>query len=155
MGSGSRRRRNAFVSVGDVDLRGAGLSASRARELRLKRAWYAAAGGQVARRATPIRLARGTLEIELLDAGWEPVLRRLAPALLARMLEIDASLAIRRFRIFRAGESGVKTETVPAPEPPAERDGGRGSAASASAPAAPAPDIRTLAERYLSRSGSR
>lgn len=109
------RRGAGFVRAGEADLSRTGMSRKRAMELRLHRAWRTVAGKELAGRLRPVRIVRGTLELEYLDPKWSVALKEVLPGLLFRLIREDRSLGIRKFRVL--GEGG---EAVPI-HPPASR----------------------------------
>ena len=81
-----------------------GLSRRRAQELALHTAWLEVAGDALARRAKPIRIARGVLELVVEDERWLESLRGLVPRLAGRLSARHPKLGVNRFRL-RLGEA--------------------------------------------------
>ena len=98
------RRAGGFIRAGEADLYRTGMPRRRALELRLHHAWRQVAGRELAGRLRPVRILRGCLELEFLDAKWNAALRELLPGLVARLAGSDAGLGIRKFRVL--GEGG-------------------------------------------------
>jgi hypothetical protein len=154
----TRRARTGFVPIGNVDLAGGAIPARRARELALHRAWVRAAGEQLARRARPLRIVRGVLEIEVADPRWGQVLDGLIPSLAARMAAADPSLGIRRFRIFRHGHTAGENRPVAIPLPDHEEPEGaaeRRVPTGGATSKAGRSSIGDLASAYLGRNADR
>ena len=142
-----RRRRVSrhFRQLGELPAERLGLSARRVRELELIRAWRRVAGQRWGALARPIRVRRGSLELELFTA--EPGLRQeleqnlgqLVPELARRL----PALRIQRIRVADAqGRAAAGSAGGRRPEED-ERFEAPGSER-------PRP-LRELAERYLAR----
>ena len=98
------RRAGGFIRAGEADLSRTGLSRRRALELRLNRAWQRIAGRELAGRLRPVRIVRGCLELEFLDAVWSSALKAVLPGLVTRLARSDAGLGIRKFRVLGEGD---------------------------------------------------
>ena len=94
------RREHGFERAGACGPRGLGLSTQREAELRLAVAWNAAAGPELARRATAVGGRGGVLEVEVKDPQWRDALEDLLPVLAARGAARAPDLGLRRWRLL-------------------------------------------------------
>ena len=101
------RRAGGFIRAGQADLSRTGMPRRRTLELRLHHAWLKVAGGELAGRLKPVRIVRGCLEMEFLDAKWSAALKAVLPGLVNRLARADAGLGIRKFRILGDGGDAV------------------------------------------------
>lgn len=127
------------------------------------RAWEKIAGEPIARR-TEVRVRRGVLEIDIMDASWAETLAELAPRLASRLAGACPDLALRRFRMRCEGSAGGKPVTgaivepetwvpgVPTGRPAPSRFGRRHDSTPATGD--PARRLRSVMERYLQRAGA-
>lgn len=151
-----RRRRafREFERLGGIRAQSLGLSARRSRQLELVSAWGRTAGERLARLARPVRIRRGTVEFEWLDA--DPERRRelldALPALAARLAAEMPGRRIERLRLehpeigvrsVAAASGPTATAAGPRPASPEQAPGDR----TATGPVA----LEELMERYLER----
>lgn len=85
----------------------------RARQLALHAAWQSAAGGAIARRARPVRIVRGVLEVTSDDPRWAAELRRVLPVVAGRIATARPAWGIRRVRLLVEGADPAVAETIP------------------------------------------
>lgn len=152
--AGKRWKKSGFTELGVLRPDRLGLPKKLAREMSLQRAWAEVAGPAIARRATPRRIRRGVLEIEVDDAGWAATLRELLPTLAGRLATRFPELGLRKCRLFVAnqpdiGEAFATAEATPPAVP--ESEGPRESATQAGT--SRSIDLNDLMERYLARRG--
>lgn len=107
------RRGHGFRALGEIGLARDAIPARRARQLELHAAWQAAAGEGIARRARPVRIARGVLEVIADDSGWARELRRVLPVVGGRIATARPAWGIRRVRLLVEGEDPRSAETIP------------------------------------------
>jgi len=110
------RRLRGFEALGQVRPTELGLPAREARGLLLAHAWRHAVGDAIAKRLQPIRVVRGTVEIEA-DALWARDLRHLLPSLAGRLSRAAPELGVQRFRLRVQGDERV-SEAQPIAVPP-------------------------------------
>jgi hypothetical protein len=151
--------------------------ASPERTLALLRAvWPLAVGPELARRAEPVGVDRGTLRVRVPDAAWRRTVHRMQPQILARLRELAGELAPYRMGFLEsraadgrpdASESGVERDAVAvdaggfqggSPLPPGSQWRSPPEIEDVAA-AIPDPEIRArfaaTAARYLDRSKGR
>jgi hypothetical protein len=102
----SGRRARGFESLGRVGPTELGLPAREARRLLLAHAWRSAVGDAIAKRLQPVRVVRGTVEIEA-DALWARDLRDVLPSLAGRLARAAPELGVQRFRLRVLGDERV------------------------------------------------
>lgn len=154
------RRRRRFERAGRLVVDELGLPRKRARELALCTAWLDVAGEALARRATPIAIRRGVLELAVADERWVDTLRQLIPRLAGRLAGRYPELGVRRFRVrltdarreLLAGPLAFEeTEPVPAADPPANDEPSQATVEQGSA----VERLERLIADYLRRSSLR
>ncbi len=151
-----RRRRayREFERLGGLRARNLGLSARRSRQLELVSAWRRAGGEAFFRLARPLRVRRGTVELELVDA--DPGRRReLLDALPALGASLAASLPDRRIERVRLEHPDIGAISVAVASGPTATAVGVRRASPPPGPgdrAAAGPvALEELMERYLER----
>ncbi len=151
-------RTGGFRRIDSTSLAEQAMPRATARRLRLAQAWREVAGAGLARRAETLRVARGILDVRVTDERWRRALGQLLPALIARLGFAHPELRIRRYRICVAPEE-PRGRSLPIPDagqlpalPPraaAIRPAPRPSVESSDS------TVRSLAQRYLERAGTR
>ncbi|MDH3628845.1 MAG: DUF721 domain-containing protein [Acidobacteriota bacterium] len=148
-----RRRRRGFEPVGTIRPDGLGLSASRARELELEAAWRLAAGPELARKVSVIRLQRdGTLIVDYIgdDPDWLRTLDCLLPQLGTRLAHRLPGRSLARVRRRRHASESMDPDAVPCAaileRPLQQRD---------EPPTTGEPDLRRVMKAYLARRDDR
>jgi predicted nucleic acid-binding Zn ribbon protein len=86
----------------------------------LRAAWPAVVGREIARRSEVVSLDRRTLNIRVVDSGWQRVLHRMQRQILARLAEIAADLAPTRIG-FTVGPVAGSADAAAAPRLPRDR----------------------------------
>jgi hypothetical protein len=121
--------------LGDA-LRGAGL-AETSDIWQITQLWPRSVGSRIARRATPIGLARGDLTVAVGDAVWRQELALLGPEIVVKLNRDLGRDVVRRLRLV--GDAGVVRESPPPSRRLAPRPSESGGADPRSSPPAPPP----------------
>lgn len=156
------KRRQGFARLAEVGPDALGLSARRARELLLARAWIEVAGQPLASRVAAVSVRRGVLELAAEDQRWAEALADLLPRLAGRVAARHPELGVRKLRVRHGQAREPAVPVTPDPEPDADRGRPpreRGEVRS-EPPAPPSREdlearLRDLAARYLARAAAR
>jgi hypothetical protein len=98
------RRRRGFEALAEITPDKLGLSRGRSVQLLLEATWDEVAGETLARRARPLSLRRGVLEVEVADDRWIEPLLSLIPRIAGRLNARRPELGIRKLKIRAGGQ---------------------------------------------------
>jgi hypothetical protein len=154
------RRGRGFERAGAGGVQDLGLPPARTDELRLAVAWNAAAGAEIARRVSGVRLRAGVLEVEVGDPRWAEAIEALLPRLAGGVAARDAALRIRGARVVERVGARLRRGAVHEVDAewrtagPIERPEGRpGEGTASRASTDVASRLLRVAERCLVRAG--
>ncbi len=143
-----RQRVRGFTRVGSLGVGDLGLPKPQSRRLLLEQAWIRVAGEPLARRAVPVAIRRGVLEISIDDPAWAKQLIPLLPRLVGRLARNAPDLGVRKFRVTAAGASALAATIPEIESPPDQRDAADPPCHVGSAEPAEPASIEALAGRF-------